>query len=129
MCTLVMPKGTLSDDEAGLFQSGVCGNETFHREIKNISSGVSMHLAVLDMKLQYIQMRKLLAHNSALYHTTVRQMEASEMVSRRIPSIDPWAAPNSWSDWCPDLFVNVRGAIPAQRGETCITIGTSEYMA
>ena len=97
--------------EQALFQSGVCGNEAFHRETKNTFNGQSMHLATLDMKLEHLQVRKLLAHNIALYHPTVHWMSEQEVVQRRVPSMDLW--PTSWGEeWCSGAGVLSRGRIP-----------------
>ena len=96
--------------EQALFQSGVCGNEAFHRETKNTFNGQSLHLATLDMKLEHLQVRKLLAHNIALYHPTVHWMSEQEVVQRRVSSMDLW--PTSWGEWCSGAGVLSRGRIP-----------------
>ena len=96
------------------FQSGVCGNEAFHRETANMFNGLSMHPATLDMKLEHLQTRKLLAHNVALYHPTVKPMTEVEVVHRRVSSLDPWLHPNTWEKWCDASDVRQRGHTPPQ---------------
>ena len=95
-----------------MFQRGVCGNEAFHLETKNTFTGQRMHPAILDMKLEHLQFRKLLAHNVALYHPTVKPMNEIENVHRRISSLDPWLPSGSWAKWCPEASIKERGAIP-----------------
>jgi hypothetical protein len=53
--------------------------------------------------------RKLLAHNVALYHPTVKPMTEIEVVHRRVSSLDPWTHPNTWEKWCDDNDVSQRG--------------------
>ena len=91
---------TLSDSEQKMFQRGVCGNEAFHLEIKHQPMGQRMFPATLDMKLQPLQLRKLMAHNMALYTPTVKYMEELEVVHHRVASDDPWADLKSWAQCC-----------------------------
>jgi hypothetical protein len=102
----------LSASEREVFQRGVCGNEAFHLEMKNTFTGQSMHPAVLDMKLEHVQVRKLLAHNVALYHPTVKPMGEIEVVHRRVASLDPWIQSGSWTTWCNEVPEQKRGRTP-----------------
>ena len=54
------------------------------------------------MKLEHIQIRKLLAHNVAMYHPTVKPMSEVEVVTRRTASLDAWEKLGSWAEWCGD---------------------------
>ena len=105
-------KRTMTAHEQALFQTGVCGNEAFHREVKDTLSHVSMHPSVLDMKLSYLKIRKLLAHNSALYHQTIRRMEEPEVLARRVAMIDLWPG-KAWIKWCGPSDTHGRGQFPA----------------
>ena len=65
------------------------------------------------MKLEHLQMRKLLAHNTGLYHPTLRPMEELEVVYRRVAAVDLWPTPQKWKDWCDAVDVSSRGLKPA----------------
>ena len=91
---------TLTEQEQDLFQSGVCGNEAFHLETKNTFNNMSLHPAVLDMKLEHLQTSKLLAHNSTLYHTAICQMDEQEVLYRRVASVQTLTSESKWANWC-----------------------------
>ena len=106
---------TLSPAECESFQRGVCGNESFHLEVKHAFNGQSMHPAVLDMKKDHLQMRKLLAHNVAVYWPTVKPMDELEIVHQRVASFDPWKEPDSWAKFCNQRKGNIKSKTIKER--------------
>ena len=90
----------LSVQDRETFQTGVLGNEAFHLETKHVFMGQSMHAAVLDMKVEHLQIRKLLAHNVCMYNPTVNPMDELEIVQAKVASMDPWCMEGSWKRWC-----------------------------
>ena len=107
-------KRHLSSCELQRFQAGVCGNEAFHREIKSTFDHCAMHPSVLEMKLTHLHTRMLIAHNSALYHPTLRRMEEGEVLARRVPLLLPWPTDKKWNAWCASVAEHVRGLLPAR---------------
>ena len=107
-------KRTLPVHEREVFQAGVCGNEAFQSEVKAAFNNSKMHPAVVQMKLSYLYIRKMLAHNSTLYHPTLRRMEEYEVLARRVPSIVLWHTDKTWVDWCVLPCLTTRGMIPHQ---------------
>ena len=104
---------TLSTRQRELFQSGVCGNEAFHYEVKRVFSNVSMHPSTLELKLGCLQIRKLLAHNSALYRPTLRERDEAGVLACLVPSVTLWGTPSQWAKWCGACGAKPRGKVPA----------------
>ena len=103
---------TLAPKMRKLFQCGVTGNEAFHLEVKNTFAHVKMHPAVRDMKLQHLQIRKLIAHNSSLYHSTLRHMEELEVLNRRAASLKLWGSVAKEAGWFNATQYEGRGNTP-----------------
>ena len=104
---------TLSTRQRELFQSGVCGNEAFHYEVKRVFNNVSMHPSTLELKLGCLQIKKLLAHNSALYRPTLRERDEAGVLARLVPSVKLWGTPAKWAKWCGACGAKPRGKVPS----------------
>ena len=82
-------------------------------EVKRMFSNMSMHPATLDLKLQCFGIRKLLAHNSALYHPTLMIMEEAGVLARRVGSMKLWPTEVQWKKWAGVSVAKKRGRVPA----------------
>ena len=68
-----------------LLPVGTTSNESLHAEINGwFRQTQNLHPATLKLKLSILTLSKLLAHNSALYSPTARQMLSSHVLARRI---------------------------------------------
>ena len=106
---------TLTAKEREAFQSGVCGNEALHNELKDAVYHCAMHPETLNMKLDIFKIKKLLLHNTMVYHPTLRPMTTQlEVLSRRVASLDFWPGDASWTSWCAASNVRRRGLIPVR---------------
>ena len=81
-----------------LLPVGTTSNESLHAEINGwFRQTQNLHPATLKLKLSILTLSKLLAHNSALYSPTARQMLSSHVLARRI-GCGLWA-PEEWVAW------------------------------
>ncbi len=55
-----------------------------------------------SLKLRVFLAYKLLAHNRAAYHGTIRQLSQAAVLQRAIHSLEMWTE-GSWKEWCEDL--------------------------
>ena len=62
---------------------GTSSNEALHYEINNwFRETQKLHKATLTLKLEIMQLAKVLTHNSAMYKPTTRQMPEAELLAR-----------------------------------------------
>ena len=91
----------LTKAEHILLPVGTTSNESLHAEINGwFRQTQNLHPATLKLKLNILTLSKLLAHNSALYSPTARQMLSSHVLARRI-GCGLWA-PEEWVAWAED---------------------------
>ena len=106
---------TLPTLERELFQDGVCGNEALHLETKNTYNHTTMHPAVLNMKTEHLQTRKLLAHNTASAGAFGRMQQSGRPNDKRVLEfIMPLIEVLTWRKWCdksPSLEISIKKAI------------------
>jgi hypothetical protein len=88
-----------------LLPSGTASNESLHREINTwFRQTQKLHTATLELKLSILHLAKLLAHNSALYRHTTKQVGQAAILAR-VTRKSPWTA-RQWERWCQSLFEN-----------------------
>ena len=96
--------------ELDLLPSGTTSNESSHAEINNwFRQTQQIHQATLRLKLQILQLAKLLPHNAAAYHPTVRQATAGYVLAR-VAMRTVWHS-EQWTEWCASLN---RGCRPSK---------------
>ena len=96
-----------------LLPSGTTSNEALHAELNSAFRQIQhMHRSTLQLKLRLMRLAKLLAHNSALYSPTSRQMPSAHVLARRIGQA-LWTA-QSWREWVKeqDLQKTARRFLP-----------------
>ncbi len=95
-------RSRMSRARLALLPSGTSSNEALHAEINNwFRQTQQIHGATLHLKLQVLTLGKMLAHSSAMYHATARQMPVNVVLAGAI-SRNVWT-PESWHQWCCDL--------------------------
>jgi hypothetical protein len=94
---------SISTSQFNLLHSGTTSNEALHAEINNwFRQTQTIHQATVQLKLQVMGLSKLIAHNSAMYRPTSRQMSASAVLARS--TCCPIWTNRSWRDWCNSLL-------------------------
>lgn len=100
-----------------LLPSGTASNESLHAEINNwFRQTQQLHQATLAVKLEFLTIGKLIAHNAALYQPTCRQMSARTVLARA--SFRQLWTPTSWQTWCSsqqEVRRVVKAHLPMQR--------------
>jgi hypothetical protein len=93
---------TLSPEKQILLASGTTGNEALHAELNNwFRQTQQLHQSTLKLKLHILTLRKLIAHNSALFQPTSRQM-CSNLVLASALAAEVWTS-DDWHSWCGQL--------------------------
>ena len=73
----------LSAERLSMMPIGTSSNEALHHEINNwFRETQKLHKATLTLKLEIMQLAKVLTHNSAMYKPTTRQMPEAELLAR-----------------------------------------------
>ena len=81
-----------------LLPVGTTSNESLHAELNGwFRQTQGIHPTTLKMKLDILTLSKLLAHNTALYSPTARQMLSGHILARRIGN-GLWK-PEEWKSW------------------------------
>ena len=82
---------TLGAEQRELLPSGTTSNEALNAELRSwFESTVRLHRATLRIKLVVFQFAKLLAHNAALYRSTLRQQRQTIVLHRLAGSLRPF---------------------------------------
>lgn len=81
-----------------LLPSGTTSNEALHAELNSwFRQTQRMHRSTLALKLQCLQLGKLLAHSAALYMPSARQMPWTHVLARALPR--PLFNQQTWQRW------------------------------
>lgn len=88
-----------------LMPFGTTSNESLHAEInRTFKQTQTIHQATLHIKLRILLLAKIIAHDNALFKSTLRQVPSKIVLARSI-SCSPWNT-TSWSSWCSGLRSN-----------------------
>ena len=94
-----------------LLPSGTTSNEALHAELnKHFKQIQCMHRSTLILKLNIIRFAKLLAHGSALYHPTTRQIPSNHILARRVGQ--PLWSKEAWKAWVQEQRTHHRTGLP-----------------
>ena len=86
----------------GLFDSGTCANEAFHAELNNWFRNQSeLHASTVELQLGFNVIAKMLAHNSAMYYPTLRQLSPALVTARPVENSRQGDAP--WHKYSEEL--------------------------
>ena len=110
MFNSIRMRARMSAQEEALLPSGTTSNEALHAEVNAwFKQTQRIHQATLRLKLQILQLSKLLAHSIASHRPTLRQLTSGEVLARAAVR-DVWGA-IGWANWCGQL---AGGALPAK---------------
>ena len=100
----VRTRHSLASRRLRLLPSGTTLSEARRYEINSrcLKETQKLHQASLQLKLEVLQLGKLLSHNRALYHRTTKQMQRGEVLARACRE-SLWS-PDTWSAWCSELL-------------------------
>jgi hypothetical protein len=88
-----------------LLGAGSAPNEALHAEINNWFRQTQLiHQSTLRLKLDIMCYYKLVAHSSAMYRPTSRQMPSKHVLVRSLGA--PIWTQTTWKSWCRSLMVN-----------------------
>jgi hypothetical protein len=91
--------------ECNLLPSGTASNEALHAELNRcFKSTQLLHQSTMRLKLQLLCFAKLIAHTSAMYRPTIRQLPSAQVLARAL-GCSIWT-PESWRVWCDELSSN-----------------------
>jgi hypothetical protein len=86
-----------------LLPSGTASNEALHAEMNRwFRQTQQIHPATLKLKLRCCGLGKLIAHNSAMYSPTLRQISPAVALARVASA--PWWTKSEWIRWCRKLY-------------------------
>jgi len=90
---------SLPAHRSGLVGSGTCANEAFHSEMNRwFRYSSEAYSSTLQLQLWMSVLAKLLAHTSALYRPTLRQLRHQDVLARVCASLR--CPENSWAAHC-----------------------------
>ena len=102
----------LPDCYLQLLGAGTGANESIHHEINMVSKNQPEWFATTaELQLGTTKVAKNVAHNSAMYHPTLRQMNPSMVLHRRVASIG--ITESAWVAFCQQLCVPGRRTLTA----------------
>ena len=85
--------------QRALLPSGTSSNEALHAQINTWTRPIrTMHRSTLRLKQQIMQFGKLLAHQTALFFPTSRQMPEGSLLAQCV-GVDVWCE-EQWRCWC-----------------------------
>ena len=94
---------SLASHRLRLLPTGTTSNEALRYEINRCYKETQkLHQASLQLKLEILQLGKLLSHNRALYHHTTKHMQHGEVLARACRE-SSWS-PDTLSAWCSELL-------------------------
>jgi hypothetical protein len=103
---------TIPFSEFSLLSAGTTSNEALHAEINSWFRQTQMlHQSTMKLKLQVLRVGKLLAHNSAMYRPTTRQMASGAVLCRALYRT-VWTK-RTWNQWCMGLTTSSRRLLKA----------------
>ena len=90
-----------------LLPIGTTSNEALHHEVNCwFRETQKIHQSSLKMKLRILRLAKLMSHNSAMYHSTSRQLPPAIVLARASSQV-LWTQ-TEWKLWCRALAVEGR---------------------
>jgi len=93
----------------GLLARGTMANEALHAELNGWFRQIQqLHQSTLELKLRVLTLRKQLAHNSAMFHPTLKQMPANVVLAATLGA--PLWEDEAWREWCETLQTGGRTA-------------------
>ena len=93
---------SMAPAKIALLGSGTSPNETLQAEMNRWCRNQSeWYASTAEMQLQVYMFAKLVAHSSALYYPTLRQLRHSEVLSRACASLD--IPSEQWQEYCFEL--------------------------
>lgn len=96
-----------------LLPSGTTSNEALHAELNNHFKQIqALHRSTLQLKLRILRLAKLLAHNTALYSPTTRQIPSSHVLARRLAG--PVWTTKAWKTWVLEQRATGPAELPLQ---------------
>jgi len=121
---------SIASSRVALLAVGTMSNESLHAEINVWFRTIQkMHQATLFLKCQILTLKKQLAHCSALYWPTLKQVPPSVVLARVLAN--PVWTNASWRRWCSDLLTGgslAQGDLPMNEQRRAQVHKVAEHM-
>ena len=93
---------TIPCTEIALLGSGTSPNEALHAEINRVSKNQpEWYSTTAELQMRITAFAKNMAHNCAAYHPTLRQINSSLLLHRRVAGVA--IDPTTWTTYCEQL--------------------------
>jgi len=105
----IRARHSVEPSRLGLLARGTMSNEALHAELNGWFRQIQqLHQSTLELKLRVLTLRKQLAHNSAMFHPTLKQLPANMVLAATLGA-PLWEA-DAWQEWCAPLQTSGRTA-------------------